>query len=521
MFDKSKRFSFAIFLLLFLVTATSVCAKENCCFSGHTIHGNPVDDLAVYYPDTGNWYIRSMAGKIVAFPKGWGFDQVLPVPGDYDKDGRTDLAVYHRESGKWYILSLGANAVLANGHNWGWNDALPVPGDYDGDGRADLAVYYRDNGSWFVSTLSGTALPGARGVGDRESTPVPGDYDGDGRDDFAVYHRATGKWRIMSSTGTLLANNLSWGWKDAWPVPGDYDGDGRADLAVYHRESGRWYIITMSGIVLAAGLPWGWKGATPVPGDYDGDKRTDLALYDRSSGKWYILRLNKSLIAFGVAWGFKGAVPAQVYANACVDGMIVLAFGDSITYGGGSSADGPATGYPMLLEKKLMNTYGGWFTFINDGKGGECTWNGRNRLVSDLSTMNPDALLLMEGTNDALYDYMYRATGKNLGFMATYCTNRGMRVVMATIPPVFTTAARNREAQHNRIRNFNPTLRSNAAALGLPIAEIYAAITSHANWSRDLMEQVWGNHPNDAGYRVIRDTFYSIISSRLYDGSWY
>ena len=496
-------------------------AKENCCFSGYTVGGHQVDDLAVYYPETGSWYIESMGGHVVAYPFNWGFDSVIPVPGDYDNDGRTDLAVYHRDSGTWYIYSIGTGAVLASGVNWGWNDALPVPGDYDGDGRADLAVYYRDGGKWFVRTLGGTALRTPGTLGNRESVPVPGDYDNDGRDDFAVYHRPTGKWSIYSSTGAMLADNFSWGWKDAWAVPGDYDGDGRADLAVFHRKTGKWYINTLDGHILAYGLNWGWSGATPVPGDYNGDGKTDLAVYDRNSGKWYILSLNGTIIAFGTAWGWSGAVPAQVYANACVDGFVALAFGDSITWGGGSSSDGPATGYPMLLEKKLMNRYGGWFVFINDGVGGEKTWTGRNRLVTDLDTMSPDILLLMEGTNDALYDYMFTATAKNLGFMVTYAMGRGMKAIQATIPPVFTTAARERSTQHTRIRYFNPTLKTNAASLGVPVADVYSAITSHANWRTALMEPLWGNHPNDAGYEIISENFYNVLLPRLFSGSYY
>ena len=33
--------------------------------------------------------------------------------------------------------------------------SVPVPGDYDGDGKSDLAVYNETAGQWFIFTASG------------------------------------------------------------------------------------------------------------------------------------------------------------------------------------------------------------------------------------------------------------------------------------------------------------------------------------------------------------------------------
>jgi hypothetical protein len=50
---------------------------------------------------------------------------------------------------------------------------VPVPADYDGDGRADLAVYRRTTGEWFVfgsaTGFRGATPLGAPALGD---TPV-------------------------------------------------------------------------------------------------------------------------------------------------------------------------------------------------------------------------------------------------------------------------------------------------------------------------------------------------------------
>ena len=133
-------------------------------------------------------------------------------------------------------------------------DDVPVPADYDGDGKADLAVYRRATGEWFVLRSSSGALlsvswgvPESSGLGDR---PVPADYDGDGRVDIGVYRKTTGEWFILRSSDgaqsyTVWGSGSSSGLGDT-PVVGDYDADGRTDVAIYRTTTGEWFILFSS-----------------------------------------------------------------------------------------------------------------------------------------------------------------------------------------------------------------------------------------------------------------------------------
>jgi hypothetical protein len=82
----------------------------------------------------------------------WGYNQTLPVAGDFDGDGINDVCVYHPSSGNWFIRASTTDTMKVV--NWGWFAALPAARDYDGDGVTDFAVQDRRAKWLFVRNSS-------------------------------------------------------------------------------------------------------------------------------------------------------------------------------------------------------------------------------------------------------------------------------------------------------------------------------------------------------------------------------
>ncbi len=300
----------------------------------------------------------------------------------------------------------------------------------------------------------------------------------------------------------------------------DFDGDGKADPAVYHTGSGKW-VVMMSGAQYAMmSALWGGAGCRPEPGDYDGDGRADPMVRQVASGVWGVMFSGSHYAGMQATLGGAGGAWQPVSAT-CNQSFYFLCFGDSITYGYGSSSQSPATGYPILLENKLNENFGDYFISINVGKDGEDTGEGIGRFPTMLDTYVPQLVLLMEGINDLGGSRSYSQIAGNLRSMIGAAQDRGMPLVLATISPVISTATIDRSAQYARILEFNPQIYDIAADLDIPVAQVYEAITAVSGWQSSLIEAESANHPNDAGYRHVRDAFYSVVASGINSGLYY
>jgi acyl-CoA thioesterase-1 len=189
------------------------------------------------------------------------------------------------------------------------------------------------------------------------------------------------------------------------------------------------------------------------------------------------------------------AIALLLCATACSDAPtplprlgaddVVLAFGDSITYGSGA---GPDESYPEVLARLIGRRV------VSAGVPGEITANGLQRLPDVLDEVKPKILLLCLGGNDMLRKVEPVATESNLRTMVRMARDRSIAVVMIAVP---------RPALFGGNAAFYETIaRENDLHLE---SEILKDILFHNEFKADPI------HPNAKGYRRMAEAIAELL----------
>ena len=131
----------------------------------------------------------------------------------------------------------------------------------------------------------------------------------------------------------------------------------------------------------------------------------------------------------------RGFIPVLILLGGCSgssldplnQGDVILAFGDSLTYGTGVAAD---LSYPAVLES--MTGY----RVIRSGVPGEISSAGLKRLPGILKKENPRLVVICHGGNDVLRRLNRQQTEASLRSMIELVRHHGAQVILIAVPKI-------------------------------------------------------------------------------------
>jgi len=220
----------------------------------------------------------------------------------------------------------------------------------------------------------------------------------------------------------------------------------------------------------------------------------------------YLTDLNKKGESLAAGQG-----RAEKQYNASLDEDKYIGYGDSITYGYINYEPAPEKGYLPRLEVMLDQNFGET-KVVNEGKPAEITLNGLSRIDGVLNNHLAQFLLLMEGTNDIVFDDIsMQTTAFNLKEMAKKCLKMGVAPLIATIIPRDDWRWNN-EFYRNRIFDLNQKIKVLSEEFPIPFIDqfnlFYLYPENKGGW-RSLFSDY--NHPNETGYQIMAEEWFKEI----------
>ena len=163
----------------------------------------------------------------------------------------------------------------------------------------------------------------------------------------------------------------------------------------------------------------------------------------------------------------------------------ILAFGDSLTYGTGTSRN---KAYPAVLER-LINR-----KVINAGVPGEISKNGLARLPGLLEKHHPRLIIICHGGNDILRKLDLSKTRNNIQQMINLARQNNSEVMLIGVPEF---------------------------GLFLNTVPIYQALAdeNHVPIAKNILGDIIGNnslksdhiHPNTLGYQLLAEHIHVVL----------
>lgn len=196
----------------------------------------------------------------------------------------------------------------------------------------------------------------------------------------------------------------------------------------------------------------------------------------------------RQVILAGLLAVFLPACGKQPKANPLPPGSVVLAFGDSVTFGTGAGA---GEDWPSLLGQST-----GW-RVINAGIPGETAEAGKARIQALLDEHRPALVIIETGGNDFLRRRPTAAVKEDIRHLARVSRAAGAQVVLVAVPePSFLAAVAGRPGD-------SPIYREIGREENVPVvADVFSNVLAQPELRTDRI------HPNAEGYRVFANAVY-------------
>lgn len=164
---------------------------------------------------------------------------------------------------------------------------------------------------------------------------------------------------------------------------------------------------------------------------------------------------------------------------------VILAFGDSLTFGTGAQPD---ESYPSVLSRLTGRRV------VNAGVPGEISADGLKRLPGELERHKPALLILCHGGNDFLRKTGAEQTAANVEAMIRLAQQRGAAVLLLGVPRpgLFLSAAEFYERAAD----------DHGAAY---LEDVIPDVLSDAGLKSDAV------HPNKDGYHTLAEGIYALL----------
>lgn len=203
-----------------------------------------------------------------------------------------------------------------------------------------------------------------------------------------------------------------------------------------------------------------------------------------NSGVFRTTRLSICIILFVAQLSLSSCAPDYTL-QPLPSQAVILAFGDSLTFGKGAAAD---ASYPQQLARLLPQK------IINSGISGEETSAGLERLKRYLEKQPVDLVLLCHGGNDMLRKRDLDVTEERLIEMVNTIKARGSEVVIIAVPKpgLFL-------SDHDMYERVSELTQSPL------LSDAFSDVLSDSRLRADPA------HPNAAGYKVIAERIYALL----------